>query len=254
MEYPFFGALHGRARTVRLGSASDVHGRAAKPGVGQTVASDKPGRSGTKQNQSVHANISDGSCGLDINERIARRVIQLREERSLTIDELANRSGVSRAMISRIERVESSPTAAVLNKLATGLGVLLPSLFGASDYREPRLLLRNPVASRRSQAETLDPSSGYRRRTLTPSAAKQPMQLGEVLFPAGASVTFDGVAGGGTSQQLWLLRGQLEIRVDEEMTILNAGDCIAMTVSRSFTIHNAGSKDARYVVATFRSG
>ncbi|MBE0628354.1 MAG: helix-turn-helix transcriptional regulator, partial [Burkholderia vietnamiensis] len=65
-----------------------------------------------------------------INERIARRVRDLRTLRGYTLDTLAARSGVSRSMISLIERASASPTAVVLDKLAAGLGVSLAALFG----------------------------------------------------------------------------------------------------------------------------
>jgi len=68
---------------------------------------------------------------MDINDRIASRVRQIRAERGLSLEALAEGSGVSRSMISLIERGESSPTAVVLEKLATGLGVPLASLFDA---------------------------------------------------------------------------------------------------------------------------
>lgn len=67
----------------------------------------------------------------DINRRIADRVSALRAERGLSLDALAKKCDVSRSMISLIERGESSPTAAVLDKLAFGLGVTLASLFEA---------------------------------------------------------------------------------------------------------------------------
>ena len=66
---------------------------------------------------------------MDINERIARRISDLRKDRGFTLDALAERSGVSRSMISLIERGQSSPTAVVLDKLASGLAVTLATLF-----------------------------------------------------------------------------------------------------------------------------
>ena len=67
----------------------------------------------------------------DLNQRIAERVRELRAAQGLSLDALAGKSGVSRSMISLIERGESSPTAVVLEKLAAGLGVMLASLFDA---------------------------------------------------------------------------------------------------------------------------
>jgi transcriptional regulator with XRE-family HTH domain len=187
---------------------------------------------------------------MDINEQLARRLVQLREELGLSIAQLADRSGVSRAMISRIERAESSPTATVLNKLSIGLGTLLPNLFGAESYAEPRLQQRDPVASRKGQPEWRDPDTGYRRRTLTPATAAQPLQLSEIHFPPGARVTFENAFGDAkVMQQVWMLDGSLELRLGKEVTQLKSGDCMAMTLDRPITFHNPGKKDARYLVA-----
>lgn len=192
---------------------------------------------------------------LDINERIGRQLYQLRDERGISPDELADRSGVSRAMIYRIESGQASPTAVMLNKLATGLGVLLPTLLGPGDYREPRLNLRHPVASRKAQSTWEDPDSGYSRRTLTPSTADAPLQLSEIHFPAGARVTFENAFGEAkVHQQIWMLEGQMDIRLGEEIAHLKSGDCMAMTLEAPITFHNPGAKDARYLVAITRSG
>lgn len=190
---------------------------------------------------------------MDINERLARRLMQLREELGLSIGDLADRSGVSRAMISKIERAQSSPTATVLNKLAIGLGTLLPNLFGPENYAEPRLQQRDPVASRKAQPEWRDPDTGYMRRTLTPATAGQPLQLSEIHFPPGARVTFENAFGDvKVLQQIWLLDGSLELRLGKEIAVLKSGDCMAMTLDRPITFHNPGKKDARYLVAILK--
>jgi transcriptional regulator with XRE-family HTH domain len=191
---------------------------------------------------------------MDVNERLARRLLELREERGLTIEELAARSGVSRAMISRIERAESSPTATVLNKLATGLAVLLPALFTPTGHAEPRLQQRHPVVSRKGQPQWRDPETGYTRRTLTPATAQQPLQLSEIHFPAGARVTFENAFGAHpVHQQIWMLDGHLDIQLDHETSHLKPGDCMAMKLDSPITFHNPGAKPARYLVAILGS-
>jgi transcriptional regulator with XRE-family HTH domain len=191
---------------------------------------------------------------MDINSRVASRLFQLRGEYGLSIEALADRSGVSRAMISKIERAECSATITTLNKLSIGLGVLLPSLLGPGDYKEPRLGLRNPVASRKAQPQWLDPDSGYRRRTLTPSTANQPLQLNEIQIPAGARITLEHVLGGSQlQQQLWMLEGEINLRLGDQSSALKTGDCMALTINGPVTLHNGGSKTARYLMATATS-
>src|SRR5262245_17787307 len=91
---------------------------------------------------------------------IAERVRGLRVARGLSLEALAKESGVSRSMISLIERGESSPTAVVLEKLAGSLGVMLATLFDAPSAEGGK---RSPVARRADQTEWKDPGSGYVR-------------------------------------------------------------------------------------------
>src|SRR3954453_6067844 len=114
----------------------------------------------------------------DVNRRIAERVRELRATRGLSLDMLAGKSGVSRSMLSLIERGESSPTAVVLEKLAGGLRVTLASLFDVPAAADPPTSA--PVSRRQDQSEWEDPGSGYIRRNVSPPGVLQPMQIVEV--------------------------------------------------------------------------
>jgi transcriptional regulator with XRE-family HTH domain len=74
-----------------------------------------------------------------LNDRIAQRVRDLRAASGLSLDALATHCGISRSMISLIERGESSPTAVLLEKLASGLGVPLAALFDAPHVARMRI-------------------------------------------------------------------------------------------------------------------
>ena len=179
----------------------------------------------------------------NINARIASRVRQLRADRGLALDALAESSGVSRSMISLIERGESSPTAVVLEKLATGLGVPLAALFNAPAAPS------DPVSRRKDQVEWRDPASGYLRRNISPAGFPSPLHLVEVFFPAGARVAYEtGARPGVTHQQIWVLQGEIEITLDGTRHRLGAGDCLAMVLDRPITYRNRTSKPARYAV------
>src|SRR2546426_328566 len=99
----------------------------------------------------------------DLNQRIAERVRELRAAHGLSLDALAGKSGVSRSMISLIERGESSPTAVVLEKLAAGLGVMLASLFDA------------PAAAACAKVIAWPCSSTARRYSTTPHEKRRAM-------------------------------------------------------------------------------
>lgn len=182
---------------------------------------------------------------MDINELISRRVRTLREERGLSLATLAELSGVGRSTISLIERGESSATATVLDKLASALGVTLATLFEqGGDDAEP-----SPVSRAAEQPVWTDPVSGYLRRHLSP-AAPSPIQLVEVVFPAGQRVAFDtSTRDVDIRQQVWMIEGEMDITVGDMQWRLATGDCLAMRVDRPVSFHNAGNKDARYLVA-----
>ena len=181
----------------------------------------------------------------DLNQRIAERVRELRAAKSLSLDALAARSGVSRSMISLIERGESSPTAVVLERLATGLSVMLASLFDAPAAQAPA----SPVARRPDQLQWQDPASGYLRRNISPPGVPQPMQIVEVHFPPGARVAFEtGARDARVHQQVWVLEGAIDITLGDARHALREGDCLAMRLDRPTMFHNPTRKPARYAV------
>jgi transcriptional regulator with XRE-family HTH domain len=182
----------------------------------------------------------------DLNQRIAERVRELRAGRGLSLEALAGKSGVSRSMISLIERGESSPTAVVLDKLATGLGVMLASLFGTpAAARVPA----GPVARRADQPQWRDPASGYLRRNVSPPGMPQPMQIVEVHFPPRGRVAFEtGVRDVPVHQQVWVLEGAIDITLGAERHRLRQGDCLAMLLDRPILFHNPTRKRTRYAV------
>lgn len=183
---------------------------------------------------------------MDINALIANRVRELRNTLGLSLDALAKRSGVSRSNISLIERGESSPTAALLDKLAAGLGVTLASLF--QDSKAPAAE-PSPMARMAEQPVWTDPASGYVRRNLSP-AARSPIQLVDVTFPAGQRVAYDSVAREiDIHQQIWMIDGAMEMTVGDEHWRLETGDCLAMRLDRPIGYHNPTLAPARYLVA-----
>jgi len=182
---------------------------------------------------------------LALNQRIAERVRELRAAKGLSLEALATKSGVSRSMISVIERGESSPTAVVLERLATGLGVMLASLFDAPAAQAPA----NPVARHADQLQWQDPASGYLRRNISPPGVPQPMQIVEVHFPPGGRVAFEtGARDARVHQQVWVLEGAIDITVGDTRHALRQGDCLAMQLDQPTMFHNPTRKPARYAV------
>lgn len=187
--------------------------------------------------------------GPSLNHRIAQRVLALRGALGWSIEALASRSGVSRSMISVIERGESSPTAVVLEKLAAGLGVSLASLFDAHDAAGGPRARPQPVARWADQPQWRDPASGYVRRNVSPSGFVSPIQIVEVWFPPRARVAYEtGAQDICVHQQVWVLEGEIEVIVGDQPHRLKTGDCLALVLDRPITYRNPTPKPAHYAV------
>jgi transcriptional regulator with XRE-family HTH domain len=178
-----------------------------------------------------------------INFRIASRVRALRADLGMTLDALAAKCAVSRSMISLVERGESSPTAAVLEKIATGLGVPLATLF------DEFTASANPVSRRDDRSAWRDPQSGYLRRNISPGNFPSPLQIVEVILPAGASVAFEtGSRDVSIYQQIWVQEGSIEVTLGSANYRLAEDDCLAMRLNEPAAFRNRTRKPARYIV------
>jgi transcriptional regulator with XRE-family HTH domain len=178
----------------------------------------------------------------DVNLRIALRVRLLRGQRALSLDALSTRSHVSRSMISLIERGESSPTAAILDRIAVGLGVPLAALF---DESQPS---SRPLSTRADRHVWRDPESGYVRCNISPPGHNHSFRIVEVSLPARAHVTYENGPDLALHQQVWVQQGRVDVTVGQQVHRLSQDDCLAMQLDRPTAFRNPGSRVARYIV------
>lgn len=184
----------------------------------------------------------------DINARIAGRVRGLRAGLGMSLEDLSERCGVSRSMISLVERGESSPTAVVLEKLAAGLGVPLAALFD-----DPGLPA-SPLSVREDRIIWRDPESGYLRRNISPASFPSAIHIVEVVLPPGARVAYESTSLHDRDQQIWVQEGRVEVTVGETTHHLAEDDCLAMRLDKPLAYANRTRKPARYIVVIASRG
>lgn len=161
----------------------------------------------------------------------------------MTLDALAQKCNVSRSMISLVERGESSPTAVVLEKIATGLGVSLATLFEDSSAAP------DPISRGDDRTSWRDPESGYVRRNISPASFPSPIQIVEVVLPAGAHVAYEtGARDVRIHQQIWVQKGSIEVTVGSDVHRLSEDDCLAMRLDEPTAFRNPRRRSARYLV------
>jgi transcriptional regulator with XRE-family HTH domain len=185
---------------------------------------------------------ADTADSSEIERRIAARLGQLRTERGWSLEALAERSGISRATLSRLERGELSPTAAMLGRLCTTFGWTLSRLMAEAETRAASLV---PSAQ---QAVWTDPETGYRRRVVSPPGPGLRGELVEIRIPAGATVGYDAAPVPNLEHHLWLLEGALTLDVGGSTFRLAAGDTIRYVLNGPSRFTATGRRDARYVI------
>ena len=177
--------------------------------------------------------------------RLARFIRQEREARGWSIADLAERSGVSRASISKIERGEASPTAVILVRIAGAFDLTLAGLLARAAGGTERL-------SRAAQQPLWrDPASGYLRRQIF-ERADHPVELVSVDLPAGARVGFPASSYRRFRQLLWMVHGKLVIEEGGARYTLEAGDCFGFGAPADVTFANETDAPCRYLVAVAR--
>ncbi|WP_293681145.1 XRE family transcriptional regulator [uncultured Phenylobacterium sp.] len=185
------------------------------------------------------SNIVDSETSLSL--RIARE----RTDRGWSLAQLAERSGVSRSMLSKIERQESSPTATVLLRIAAAFGVTLAELLTEPASAGSRVLRAA------DQPAWIDPATGYRRRQVYLSAGL-PLELVDVELPPGARVAAPAASYALIRQVLWVLEGALVVQEGELPTTLGAGDRLEFGPPSDVVFRNESGRPCRYLVAVLR--
>jgi transcriptional regulator with XRE-family HTH domain len=188
---------------------------------------------------------------------LAARIRAERAARGWTLAELAANSGVSRAMLSKIERREASPTAALLGRLSAAFGLTLSQLFARMEGAPAGLLARAD-----EQPVWRDPETGFLRRSLSPPEAASPngacgtppLELVWGELPPGAEIAYPAASLAFIAdQQLVVVAGDLTIVLGKTAYELAQGDCLRFGVPKDVTFRNSGAGRCRYVLAVLRT-
>lgn len=176
-----------------------------------------------------------------INQRISARIRIERESRGWSLTELAERAGVSRAMIHKIERGESSPTATLLGRLSGAFGISMSTLIARAEMQEGKLLrfADQPVWH--------DPQSHYLRRHVSP-CSDLPIDLVQIELPAGSDIPMPASSYVQARQLIWLQQGELVFVEGDIRHEMLAGDCTELGPPNDCRFINETAKPCVYLV------
>ncbi|GGW48981.1 helix-turn-helix domain-containing protein [Streptomyces galilaeus] len=181
----------------------------------------------------------------EVDARLAGRLAELRGERGWSLGELAERSGVSRSTLSRAERAEISPTAALLNRLCHVYGRTMSRLLSEVEAQTGPV----PLVRAGEQGVWEDRASGFVRRSVSPPHPALRGELVEGRLAAGADLAYDRPPVPGLEQHIWVLEGALAVTAQDVEHRLDAGDCLRLRVWGPTRFRCTGDRETRYVLA-----
>ena len=170
--------------------------------------------------------------------RLGARVRDLRRERGWTLEHLAERSGVSRAMISKLERGEKNPTLVVAAKVAEGLGVSLSRLVGIEERR------RVVVVPREGRMVMRDPETGFERQLLSPRFGG--LEFIRNVVPEGSTSGEFPPHRRGAEEYVVVEKGRLRVVLGGEEHVLEEGDAAYFEADAAHRFDNAGEGECSY--------
>jgi transcriptional regulator with XRE-family HTH domain len=176
---------------------------------------------------------------------VGKNLRRLRSERGLSLEKLAQASSVSRAMLGQIELGQSAPTINVLWKIAHALDVAFSALISTTASTGPRVL-------RQKDAKRLMSHDGtFQSRALFPFDEPRRVEFYELkLAPKGFEKA--DAHPPGTSENLVVAKGQLEMMVGNDVHILDAGDAIVFEADVEHCYRNLSSGETQlYLVMTY---
>jgi transcriptional regulator with XRE-family HTH domain len=177
---------------------------------------------------------------------LAARLKREREIRGWSLAQFADKSGVSKAMISKIERGEASPTATVLGRLSGALSLTVSALLSSASP------VHHGVRKQAEQPLWSDPETGYVRRQVL-SGQKIPLELVEVTLPPGKQVTMPASAYSFIQQAIWVLEGTLLFHEGDRVHHLDTGDSLELGPPQDCIFENKSPENCRYLVAVVRN-
>ncbi len=178
--------------------------------------------------------------GDSVTDRLAAELASLRAARGWTLDQLAERSGVSRAALSRLEHAEVSPSAEVLARLCAAHGLRLSRLMAQVETGFSAVV---PVED---QPQWRDPDRPVNRRVISPAAQGLSGEVQECRFGPGTVLDLPAPAQPGQEHHMVMMQGQLRVTIEGETHNIEHGDALRFHLTGPLRLEVTGDKGVRY--------
>lgn len=177
-----------------------------------------------------------------LDMRIAEHLRGMRRTRGWSLDDLATRSTISRATLSRLEKGEVSPTAAVLGRLCAAYDVTMSRLIAMAETAFESLILS------RNQDVWQDPETGLHRKNVSPPSRSLDGEVVECTIPPGQRISYPQPPRAGLEHHVVMLSGELRLSVGEQTHRLRSGDCLRYRLHGASTFETTRRSSAKYLI------
>lgn len=173
---------------------------------------------------------------------LGERIRALRQGRRLTLRRLAEGAGTSAGFLSQLERGQVNASIGTLRKLAMGLGVTLPDLFGEQDLTQPRVL-------RRAECPEIHTSELVTKLLLSRTPLLN-LEVYSAQFRPGGNAG-EPYVHGDAQEMLIVLRGSLTLVLGDHEHMLDEGDSAEYRTSVPHTVRNesGGTAELLWIIS-----
>lgn len=171
--------------------------------------------------------------------KVGQEIQRLRNERKLTLEELSRAAGVSKSMLSEIERNRANPTIAVVWRLTNALGISLDHLF--SQHKPSNTI---DVLGAHESPMLADDTKGYQLRVWGPIELAGSFEWYELVLQPGGALESDAHEPG-TSEHLTVVQGAVEVVADDNKQIIHEGQTARYSADVAHALRNTSSEPAR---------
>ncbi|MGO4495190.1 helix-turn-helix domain-containing protein [Paenibacillus sp. 2RAB27] len=173
-----------------------------------------------------------------IHKKIGKNLQNIRKARSLSLDQVAELTGVSKAMLGQIERGDSNPTISILWKIVNGLHISFTSLIEDNVPKVTHIHL--------DEIEPfLEEDGKYRAFPIVPFEQKKQFEIYTVEIEVGCThaseAHYDGV-----EEYILMISGELRLRIQDETYELKAGDAIHFSADQPHVYENIADEKTMY--------
>jgi len=186
----------------------------------------------------VSASTGDELGAAEVARRVAEGLKRFRKARGLSLDDLASKSGVSRAALSQIEGTRTNPTLSVLWKVAVGLDVPFHELLGVSDDSGVKVLRAGDTPPLKSADGRME------SRLLSPGGSSPDLEIYELRFLPKA-VHRSEPHSKNTMETLVVLTGALRLQIQESEYELLPGDTVFFKADVPHVYENRATHETR---------